>query len=60
MLKDAGYYGVLYGKWYLGHYADSYFPTARSFDEFLVYFGCAEDHSHFDDGGPPDFLPFFL
>jgi len=58
MLKHAGYYNVLYGKWHLGHYADSYLPTARGFDEFLGYCGGAEDHYlHFDDGGPPDFLP---
>jgi len=58
MLKDAGYYNVLYGKWHLGHYADHYLPTARGFDEFLGYCGGAEDHySHFDDGGPPDYSP---
>lgn len=52
MLKDAGYYTVLYGKWHLGYYAEKYLPTGRGFDEFIGYCGGGEEHySHFE--GPP-------
>src|SRR5690606_675193 len=47
MLKEAGYYTALVGKWHLGHAADKT-PNAQGFDYFFGHEkGCIDNYSHF-------------
>eukprot|EP00298_Acanthocystis_sp_HF-20_P028327 c7022_g1_i1.p1 GENE.c7022_g1_i1~~c7022_g1_i1.p1 ORF type:complete len:774 (+),score=362.66 c7022_g1_i1:21-2342(+) len=44
VLKKAGYYNVMLGKWHLGMFTWSYTPTGRGFDEFVGFLGGGVDH----------------
>jgi arylsulfatase A-like enzyme len=47
ILKKAGYYTAIIGKWHLGHYKESYLPTHRGFDfHYGHYAGHIDYFSH--------------
>lgn len=46
-LKKLGYDTAMYGKWHLGMFRESYYPSSRGFDEFGGYLqGCGSQSTH--------------
>jgi hypothetical protein len=42
-LSQAGYYNVMFGKWHLGSFQKSFFPTSRGFHHFVGFLGGGGD-----------------
>lgn len=54
VLKSAGYFTALFGKWHLG-YLPEYNPVHQGFDEFTGYVsGNVDYHAHLDQTGKED------
>ena len=43
-LRSLGYKNYLVGKWHLGHYSNSFLPTARGFDSHYGFYNGRHDY----------------